>query len=170
MVKQVIISQCGVRFDETALSRADIDVSPIALAGPTQPWGRKPDASAVAAPSTPPTPPGENGSGEDVIPGGKGKGVEPLIGPEGQDMLTDIHDQLKLKPVWWLLEFLPMKFTWQEADGSWKSKWGINFGRGRTIRGDHPNFHESVRQRMAIPDLKYKPKATWNPGTEQYVE
>ena len=46
----------------------------------------------------------------------------------------------------------------------------INFGRGREIRSDQPNFHESVRQRMAVADIKYKPMARWTPETERYVE
>ena len=52
MVKQVILSQCGIRFEAAALRRADIDVSTIVLAGPTQQtvdqlWRRKSEAEAV---------------------------------------------------------------------------------------------------------------------------
>ena len=145
MVKQVILSECGIKFDATALEEAKIDIGPQTL-------------------------------------------------PQPQDVLAAIHDQLNAKPLWWILELMPMKFTWQEPDGTWESKWGyvltnaslsesnellltvlnpflrINFGRGRQIRSDQPNFHVSVRQRMAAPNLKYKPKAKWTPNTEKYVE
>jgi len=58
-----------------------------------------------------------------MIPKGKGKGVEEQVWPKG-DILAYIHDKLKSQPWWWFLELMPMKFTWQEADGTWKSKWG----------------------------------------------
>ena len=79
MVKQVILSQCGIRFDAEALGSAGIDVSTIVLPGAT---------------------------------------------PREQNVRADIHDPLKSQPLWWLLEFKPMKFTWQEADGTWRSVWG----------------------------------------------
>ena len=160
MVKQVILSGCGIRFDAAALEEAHIDVPTVVHDDPAQQTVERQD-------------------------------VESQTSLREQDILAPIHDQLNAKPLWWILELLPMKFEWQEADGSWKSKWRyappfqhrtsfhrstlipflrINFGRGREIRSDPPVFHESVRQRMAAPDLKYKPKATWTTGAEQYVE
>ena len=164
MVKQVVLSNCGIKFDETALKEADIDISTIALDSLTQPAMNNSEVEAVA---TLPTP--------------------------QEDAIAPIYDQLKIQPLWWLLELLPIKSTWQEADGTWKSKWrcaimnsfpppndtltfwclphfSINFGRGRTIRDEHPNFHVSVRQRIAASELNYKPRATWTAGSEQYVE
>jgi len=129
MVKQVILSQCGIKFDTIALRRADIDVSTIFLTGPEQQtveqlWRRKSEAEAVTISSTPLTPSGEGDSGEDMIQKGKEKGAEAQVWPQEQDVLTDTHDQLKSQQMWWALELMPMKFTWQEADGTWKSKWG----------------------------------------------
>jgi hypothetical protein len=126
MVKQVILSQIGIRFDGTALRGADIDISTITPTETTQPtveqvWRRKSEAEVVVIP---PTSLGEDGSGEDMIRKGKGKHVEAQVLPREQDVLTDVHDQLKSQPMWWLLELMPMKFTWQEPDGTWKSKWG----------------------------------------------
>jgi hypothetical protein len=40
------------------------------------------------------------------------------------DALQPIHDQLKIDPLWWILEILPMTYTWQEACGAWKSSFG----------------------------------------------
>jgi len=192
MVKQVILSECGIRFDAAALRRAGIDDSAIVHAGLVQPtveqlWRRESNVEGATVSS----PSGEGDSEEDMIRRGRGEDVESQILPQEQDTLADIHDQLKAQPLWWILELLPMKFAWQEADGTWKSKFGyaltnttlptnshwlvlkpsrINFGRGRQIRSDQPNFHVSVRQRLAVADLKYKPKAKWTPGTERYVE
>jgi len=127
MVKQVILSQCGIRFDAVALRRADIDVSTIAFADPAQRtveqlWRRKSEAATIS--SGPLTPSAEGHSGEDMIPIRKEKEAEAQVWPQEQDVLTDTHDQLKAQPMWWILELMPMKFTWQEADGTWKSKWG----------------------------------------------
>ena len=131
MVKQVIISQCGIRFDAMALRRADIDISNIIIDGHAQPivekfWRREPESESEVSPTSPASP-GENGSGEDMIQKGKGKGVEAQAWPQEQDVLTDIHDELKIQPMWWLLEIIPMKFVWQDPDGTWKSKWGYAF-------------------------------------------
>jgi hypothetical protein len=40
------------------------------------------------------------------------------------DALEPIYDQLKLNPLWWILEILPMTFTWQDASGKWQSTFG----------------------------------------------
>ena len=122
MVKQVILSQCGIRFDDDALRRADIDISTIGLDAPTQ-LDVKVELEVESGPALP-TPLASSSPGEDVTRKGKDKDVEEQPWPRKQDVLADAHDQLKIQPLWWFLEILPMKFTWQEADGTWKSKWG----------------------------------------------
>ncbi|KAF9644334.1 hypothetical protein BDM02DRAFT_3213730 [Thelephora ganbajun] len=156
MVKQVILSQCGIRFDAAALKRADIDVATIALAGAVLP--------------TSPSSSGGNGSGGYITRKGKERDVEEQNWPREEDVLADIHDELKIHPLWWILEIVPMKFKWQEADGTWKSEWSVNLGRGRQIRTEQPDFHDTVRQRMAVVELKYQPRAKWTRGTERYVD
>ena len=126
MVKQVILSQCGIRFDAAALRRADIDISTIFLAYPAQPtvdqlWRRKSEVEAVTISLALPAPPDAGGC---MISNGKGKGVEKQVLLQEEDVMTDAHDKLKSQPWWWFLELMPMKFTWQEANGTWKSKWG----------------------------------------------
>jgi hypothetical protein len=127
MVKQVVLSQCGIKFDDEALKLAHIDLPTVMLATPT-----KPDAEAeleieagpaLPTPLTSPNLPGEGGSGEHMISKGKDKGGEEQSWSQ-QDVRADIHDQLKAQPMWWLLEALPIKSTWQDADGTWKSEWG----------------------------------------------
>ena len=130
MVKQVILSQCGIRFDAAALRRADINVSTIFLANPTQQtvgqlWRRKSEAEAVTVSSGLLTPPGGDGGGGGIILKGKENDVEEQVCPqEPEDFLTDAHDKLKSQPWWWFLDLMPMYFTRQEADGRWKSRWG----------------------------------------------
>lgn len=147
MVKEVVLSQCGIRFDDEALRRADVDVSTIMLVSPTQP--NVEIISEVEAGPVLPTPlaspgsPGEDGSGEHMLRKGKNKDVEELDWPQEQDVLTDTHDELKIQRMWWLLEMLPMKFTWQAADGTWKSKWGCALMKSYTILTDLHALHQS---------------------------
>ena len=129
MVKQVILSQCGIRFDAAALRRADIDVSTIFLADPAQQtvdqlWRRKSEAEAITISSALLAPTGGDGSGGGMIWKGKENDVEEQVLLQEEDVLTDAHDKLKSQPWWWFLELMPMKFVCQEADGQWKSKWG----------------------------------------------
>jgi len=121
MVKQVILSQCGIRFDAAALRKSDIDVSTIILAGATQSIAKQFFGRETEAGSSSPGSSGEEGSGEHMI---RKKDADIQTWPRDQDALADMHDQLKSQPMWWPLELMPMKFTWQEADGTWKSEWG----------------------------------------------
>lgn len=46
----------------------------------------------------------------------------------------------------------------------------FNLGRGREIREEEPHFHRSVRERMLVKELNYRPRARWNVGREHYVD
>ena len=39
------------------------------------------------------------------------------------DAVEPLYDELKLDPLWWLLEIIPLQFTWQDADGVWHREW-----------------------------------------------
>ena len=124
MIKQVILSECGIEFDAAALRRVDIDVSTIALAGPAQQGVEQLRRKSESETEIGSSPSGDDGSSdEDMIRKGKDKVLEEQTWSQG-DMLAGIYDQLKSQPLWWILEFMPMKFTWQDADGTWKSKLG----------------------------------------------
>jgi hypothetical protein len=38
---------------------------------------------------------------------------------DAQDVVQPIHDQLKLHPIWWILELLPLKYAYQDAQFKW---------------------------------------------------
>ena len=126
MVEQVMLSRCGIRFDGAALKNIGVEVStippviPIILTA-----GEESEANVGAAL---PTPQGSqsspDGSEECFVQNERPRIVKERTCYREQDIRTDIHDRLKCKRWWWFLEFLPMMFTWQEADGEWKSKWG----------------------------------------------
>jgi len=115
MVKQVVLSQCGILFDHAALRRADIEISTIVLTDPHQLpigdlWKNKPQIS---------NPPSTASGREDT------NGYDAAEGwPADRDVLADRHDELKSGKGWWMLEMLPTKYAWQEANGKWKAKWG----------------------------------------------
>jgi len=128
MVKQVVLSQCEIKFDAAALRRADIDILTTDLADPTQEtvgqicrWVS--EAETVTAPSALLTPSEGEGSGEDMIWKGGGEGAEAKTWPREPDVLADIHDELGSKlSGYWLLEYFPATFGWQRVDGEWKFK------------------------------------------------
>jgi len=96
--------------------------------------------------------------------------VESLEERERKDALAPIHDSLKERPVWWILELIPLMRTWQDKDGTWLNALTINRGRGRKIPPGAipPKFHKSVQIRMK-EHKDYKPQARWE-GDPEWVE
>ncbi|KAH9947603.1 hypothetical protein B0H21DRAFT_708357 [Amylocystis lapponica] len=86
-----------------------------------------------------------------------------------------IRDQLKIRPLWWVLEVIPLRHTYQESDGRWVKRWSINRGRDRVLPV-YPTLHATVRERIEGPPRQnpplakdvYKPKARYS--NPQYVE
>lgn len=118
MVKQVVLSQCGILFDHAALRKADIDISTVVITDPHQPtvsdFWRK-GLKMSKSPST-------ESSREEAD--GRSRHNTAELWPKDQDALTDCHDALKGGKTWWMLEVLPTKYAWQEANGKWNAKWG----------------------------------------------
>ncbi|RDB14707.1 hypothetical protein Hypma_016365 [Hypsizygus marmoreus] len=83
---------------------------------------------------------------------------------DAADALEPIHDGLKNNVLWWLLEIIPLSYSWQDASGVWHREFSFNLGGGRVIQDPNPNFHTTVKQR--INQMKYTPKARWTAGTE----
>ena len=80
MVREIVASGCGIKFDPAALERAKIELV-----------------------------------------------VEPNINQilmNDTDALTPIHDELKRRKLWWLLEILPLHFSWQDSEGAWRKTHG----------------------------------------------
>ncbi|KAJ7057794.1 hypothetical protein C8F01DRAFT_1151097 [Mycena amicta] len=59
-----------------------------------------------------------------------------------KDALSPIYDQLKLSPVWWILEVLPFSFRTQNLDDTWDTTFRWNLGRARKIP------HQQVPKRL----------------------
>ncbi|KAI0769028.1 hypothetical protein BD413DRAFT_87062 [Trametes elegans] len=177
MVREVVQAQCGVAFDQAALTRANIPewiFRGTGFALPAQ--------TTISGPGSPRSPHHHGFVVQDdadplakVQPSpGPSEGGGPNSDPLGTaaDALQPIHDALKRTPTWWLLEIVPTWWNWQDADGKWKTTFWFHMGRGRQIPLDAgpPKFHVSVRERMQDPGLKYKPRAQWKAGAEVYVD
>ncbi|TFK52162.1 hypothetical protein OE88DRAFT_1711915 [Heliocybe sulcata] len=169
MVREVMMAQCGVQFDNEALRRLDIPEFAMAIpAAASQPRVTKQATlgldhkkevtlSVPGTTATPPNPADGEGAGQTKLD---------LI-----DAVQSEHDELgwKGKWAWWLLEIIPTSYAWQDKDGVWHKNWCIHFGKGRSIPDPNPQFHVTVKERMDDAKLKYKPRASWT-GNPVYVE
>ncbi|TFY66446.1 hypothetical protein EVG20_g4650 [Dentipellis fragilis] len=194
MVREVMLAQCGILFDDAALNKWNIPTTVVDAFKPKRASGEhkrqtslhdyiKPPTSAKAAAN------GKEKEKENGVGNGSGNGkarisvdgkarvsVDETVPTddsdkdhEAEDVVQPINDELKLAPLWWLLEVVPTKYAWQNPSGKWITKWSFHLGRGRWVPSD-PVFHESVKQRMGDPALKYTPRARYQQGTETYVE
>lgn len=145
MVREVVASQCGIQFDEAVMAKLNVHVSLPA-----------PDfflANSASNGSIPGTKPSEQDCAADTV-----------------DATKPLHNELRLQPMWWILELVPLPFSWQDASGKWHKKWEFHLGRGRYVDQMGPLlFHETVRIRMNDKSLQYTPNAKYEKGKESYV-
>ncbi|KAJ7741369.1 hypothetical protein B0H16DRAFT_1565561 [Mycena metata] len=89
---------------------------------------------------------------------------------DDEDSSQELFDSLAGFSVWKALEIFPLTWSVQDVKGAWHRKFGFHLGQGRPIVDPKPNFHVTVKERMANTTLKYRPKAQWVAGTEVYIE
>ncbi|KAJ7615876.1 hypothetical protein FB45DRAFT_757594 [Roridomyces roridus] len=71
------------------------------------------------------------------------------------DSLAPIYDGLKLEPLWWILELIPMRFRHQRSDWTWESNYYANLGRPRRIphqrpAEEDPNHYEDSKPSVTL--------------------
>ena len=121
MIKQIVLSKCGIKFDGAALRRAGLGVLSTVPVVPTSPTE---EGSQAETPRAGPSSPVEDGNKEYMAREGNDKDVEGHTFPRGHDFQAKIHDEMKANPGWWILEILPVKSRYQRPDGRWASKFG----------------------------------------------
>lgn len=174
MTREVIKAQCGVQFDRAAFARLNLPAYeyPSALPSPSQaildlPVVHPTDHDGEVAP---PSPGHVNGTATHLhVNGSKGSGpknTHEVVDWDKEDAVAPIYDQLQTNKIWWLLEYLPLTYVYQDAKGNWHKTFGCHKGAGRLIEGK-PHFHVSVKTRMQ--ELGYKPKAQYKEGEEDYI-
>ncbi|EIM85764.1 uncharacterized protein STEHIDRAFT_121799 [Stereum hirsutum FP-91666 SS1] len=191
MVREIMLSQCGIIFEDDALERLNIPLTVMHSMGSTGGGPQIPDAGILPAPvpqeisepyvvagasdaeSQSRQPLQTSRSGRDLFVPGSGPSRSPSPNPwkarEITDMKQPLHDEMKRNILWWLLEIIPTKATWQDVQGNWHSSWSLHCGRGRYVP---PNslFHSSVKLRMDDEAMNYKPKAVYQAETIKFVD
>ena len=103
MVRQIMLAQCGITFDNDALRRHNIPPSVV---------------TAIEFPVTPPEfekrPQTSSSSDSDA---------ERPDALDQQNAVQPLHDELIRRAFWWILEVLPMSYNWQEKNGKWHTSW-----------------------------------------------
>jgi hypothetical protein len=49
----------------------------------------------------------------------------PELDDDKADAVQPIHDELKLNPLWWIVELFPLRYLWQDANGVWHTSYGF---------------------------------------------
>jgi len=82
-----------------------------------------------------------------------------VLGADPQSVAPDPltrNQHESLKGGWWIAELWPKIVHVKGSDGTWKRRIRVNLGRRRWISADSV-VHDSVKQRLAIPNLNYRP-------------
>ncbi|KZO94580.1 hypothetical protein CALVIDRAFT_599948 [Calocera viscosa TUFC12733] len=148
MIREIVLANTGIVFDEAALSR---------------------DGISLPVPNPALTATGKNADGsmetETVL--APENYISKLDGRYSEDALAPTSDQLVLKWAWWILEIMPFTYRIQSKKGGpdqWKlSPWPNNGGPRATPDG-RMKVHISVRERMEKGN--YQPKVKWTQEPE----
>ncbi|KAF8555257.1 hypothetical protein OG21DRAFT_1603016 [Imleria badia] len=163
MVEQAMQSQCGILFDSDGLARIGLTAlspSPETLPGSN---GNGVPLATYNVETTPDTI-DTSGSAAQELQNEPNRPTPSLEAePEHSDAIAPLFDELKINKAWWILEFLPCSYAWQDDSGKWHSLWSINWGRGRFVPFQKPKFHHTVKERMEYKPFNYKPRATYDP-------
>ncbi|KIK27504.1 hypothetical protein PISMIDRAFT_28089 [Pisolithus microcarpus 441] len=151
MIEQVIASGCGVLFKDEGLKDLGITVQPVPAQAGKEAVAVASDVKPCDVKDLAPTsnsPPGPSPTG--------------VADPEFEDAIAPLYDKLQITKAWWLLEIIPLPWSWQDDNGKWHGRWGIHLGKGRVIPYHRPIFHHTVKLRMDYAPLKYRPRALYN--------
>ncbi|KAG8986423.1 hypothetical protein FRB90_004006, partial [Tulasnella sp. 427] len=158
MVTEILKSNTGIVFKKDAfqdhLPSLNAKIQAFQNLAPSQPQSsfldvktrHASEATAVNDPTTPPLTPGSFISGKTGANSVSSRRREPT---ETEDANAQWHDMLEKKPLWNILEWLPLHNSWAKPDGQRDPGWGWNRGRTRSIEHLIPNLHKSIKLRMA---------------------
>jgi hypothetical protein len=92
MIQQIVEADCSILFDWDAFARWNIPTTLGELKGTYQP--QEQGATTTEERSE-------------------------VNSQVAQDAVQRIYDQLKRMPLWWILEFIPFSFTYQNQEDKW---------------------------------------------------
>lgn len=123
MVEHVMQSQCGILFDSDGLARIGLTAPPLSpeiLPG-SDSNGVPPVTSKVETSQD--TTDGCGSAAQELPNEPDQPTPTPEADPEHSDAIAPLFDELQINKIWWLLEFMPTSYAWQDDDGAWHSKW-----------------------------------------------
>jgi hypothetical protein len=93
MVEQIVRSEVPIHFDYAGFARWHI-----------------PTSIGLDKPLSPPQ-------------GGAASTDEEASSQDAKDAVQPITDELFKNPLWWIVEILPLSYTYQNPRGDWKTTW-----------------------------------------------
>ncbi|KAG8904145.1 hypothetical protein FRC01_008851 [Tulasnella sp. 417] len=84
-----------------------------------------------------------------------------------EDANAKLYDQLSMRPVWLILEYVPRFQYYQDGKGVWHWRFRWNASRPREIYADKINVHKSVKLRE---NYKWQAKFIPNEGKQLAIE
>ena len=121
-------AQCGLIFDNGELSRSNISqsIADIFNPRPSPGKGRQRtlhDFATLDHIKSESASAGENG----LASGSSSRSEVQQTAQSERDVREveqPIHDELRRKPLWWILELVPTKYTWQRSSSNkWAAEW-----------------------------------------------
>ncbi|ELU44441.1 hypothetical protein AG1IA_01525 [Rhizoctonia solani AG-1 IA] len=144
MVRQIILSQCGIQFNNDALREMKIPL-------PTLRFDKSNPLTLYSSPA------------DSAI-------IEEAQKQERRDALAPLHDALR-NPLWWSLEFFPLVHSYQDEEGNWHRSFSPRHAR-KTLKV--VKVHQSVKYRMEQMEKEmgksYKPRALIDGFEEGHIE
>ncbi|CAE6393187.1 unnamed protein product [Rhizoctonia solani] len=138
MVRQIILSQCGIQFNNDALREMKIPL-------PTLRFDKNNPLTLYSSPAD-------------------ATAIEEAQKQERRDALAPLHNALR-NPLWWPLEFFPLVHSYQDEEGNWHRSFSWNLFGPRHARKTLKvvKVHQSVKYRMEQMEKEtgkpYKPRA-----------
>ncbi|KAJ1310118.1 hypothetical protein OPQ81_006865 [Rhizoctonia solani] len=149
MVRQIILSQCGIQFNNDALRDMKIPL-------PTLSFGKVSENAHFSSLTY-------------------AKVIEEAQNQERRDALAPLHDALR-NPLWWPLEFFPLIHSYQDEQGNWHRnyKWNLFGPRHARKTLKVVKIHRSVQYRMEHMEREtgkpYKPRALIDGFQDGHIE
>jgi hypothetical protein len=124
MLREIVQSQCGIQFDSDALVRGGVPLSMLGLEAHFE-TSLSQAAVKEAQSSSAELNSGESTKGETVVQIAQVplSATDPVGGEAAKedalDAVQDMHDELKITPIWWVVEVIPLFQSWQDETGIW---------------------------------------------------
>jgi len=115
MVREVMLAQCGILWDHAALVHWNVPVTvqeAFKLKTPTSDFGSYHQSNLHRWLRK-----------NSLTDSRDGADMDSDERREQVDATQPMDDELKKNPLWWMVEVMPMKYSYQDESGRWVSRW-----------------------------------------------